>query len=93
MCIRDRGGGAKSRLASIVENEDVAFTRQAAWDHVDMVLPDDLPDVLKRFACLEIRPQTPDDIARSVINDKGNIKVADIADNVEGVETLSLIHI
>ena len=71
--------------AAVVVDEDVAGTRQPLWNHVGVVLTNDLADFLG-FAGAVIWAEFPDELAGFLIEDSDDVGLAAVKDDVVRVE-------
>ena len=72
--------------ATVVKDQDIPFARQPLWDHVHMMLTDDLADLARFLRLREIRAQLPDNLARFLVDDRQDIRFARIPDDIFRLE-------
>ena len=63
----------------------MAFSRKASGDHMRVMRPDDLPDPAIGFICI-IRAQLPDDLASLLRNDRQNIGLPAVPNDIVRME-------
>ena len=75
-------------FTTVIEYQQIAFSRQSLRDHVEMMLTDDPSQFAKFFRLGKIRSDLPYDLSGFLADDRQNIGVSCIEDQVVRMESL-----